>query len=411
MRRSIPCLLLSLLPLLLLAVTAQPAPAYVKGQRILLSAQILDELGNPIPGIALHFEDETDNVYLGHAHTDASGIASVIWDTSSTSTGLHTIHVWNAEHQDLYVEESHSYLQLYIMAPAILSYSVQAPGAVKPGESFTVVVTVENLGEAGINDVVVSLGGKSHDLGSIEGGDRSKTSFNFIAPRTPGEYGIQGSIHGREQGTGYPLQESFQVDYRVKVEGFGISIITPSRVGENEHFDFSIRLSNIGEDSLEIDVEVTLIGATPTGFSQTVRVPSGGSKTLEFSATAGMGDFIVITATGTYGSLQESDQVNIAILHPSKLTPSLTPTSKPSQTNPPSPPTATQSPSSTPCPSKRPLSPQLTPKKTPQVEEPVHEPPSPTPSIGESFSLDIIITGAILILFSFLRRIWKVEQP
>ena len=383
-------------------------PTYVKGQPVILSALAMDELGYPISNITLHFEDQTDGVYLGYDITNADGKASMIWDTSTASPGVHVIHVWNAEQKIWYVEESHAYLTLLIMAPAALSYHIQAPGAVRPRESFVVMITVENLGEASINDVVVVLGDQNYSLGSIEGGSRSQTSFNLIAPENAGEYAIQGMVYGKEEGTGRLLKESFLVKYRVKVEGFGVSISAPSNVEENEQFNFSVILNNLGEDSLKINLEVLLSGADPSSFFQVVDILPKESKTLGFSATAGKGDLITIIATGTAGDFQESDQVSITILHhPEPIyspVPSIgpTPTAHPPLTD--TPPQSTQNLSLTPLPF--PSSPQENP------EEPMKEPPTIPPSIiEEKHFLVGIIAFSILLLFTLVRKIWRVEEP
>ena len=177
---------------------------------------------------------------------------------------------------------------------------------------------------------------------------------------------------------------------------------------------------NIGEDDLKINVKVTLRGANPKSFFRTVKVPSKRSKSLSFSATAGTGNSINITAIATSDNIQESDQVTIRILHlpkphkPSQiLTPSPTPSLQPSQTETPSmPPVSTQTPSSNLNPSESP-SPSTTPKPTPSLEEERPETVKTTPGlIKETPSIVVMLAAvSVLVLFSFLRRIWKVEEP
>ncbi len=402
-----------LLPIFFTPIVAQPA--YVVGQSILLYATMLDDLGNSISGVVLQFEDLTDGVYIGSDETDARGTACVMWDTSSASPGLHTIHVWNAENKDLYVEESHAYIQLKILAPATISYYIQAPSVVKPMEKFVVVVTISNLGEANVEDVVVTLGNQDHKLGTIKGGESTETSFTFIAPEHSGNHTIQGSVCGKEESTGKFVQENFQVTYRVKMEGFGISISAPSTVEENEQFDFSITLNNLGEDDLKIDVQVVLSGAEPTNFSKTLKVPSKRSKRIDLSAIAGTDDVITITAKATSAGLRESDRVSIKVLHMSKRQSSpsaLRPTLTPSQTkNPSLPPVTTQIPSWSPNPSEEPLS--SAPQATPPLEETISErtESKPEPTEKPASFIVMLAVASVLVMFSFVRKIWRVEEP
>ncbi|GEM_PF-2278373 len=423
LRKAILCLLLLFLLLCFSPASAASKQTYIRGQSVLLIARIQDDLNNPIPGVRLQFEDQTDNVYLGDNITDASGVASIMWNTSSSSLGPHVIHVWNIEHQDLYVEESHAYLEVHIITPAELSFSVQSPGAVKPGERFVITVIVENLGEASIKDVIVTLGDQRHNIGTIDGGGNSKTSFGLIAPEAAGNYIVQGSIRGEEEGTGKVLQKSFKVSYRVKIEGFGISISAPSNVEENENFDFLVMLNNIGEDSLKIDVEVVLSGAAPKNFHRTVTLPPGESKAIYFSAKAGTGDLLTITATGTAGNLRESDQVSINVLHPPQLlapsqppSPALLPSQTPAPLQSPEPrslpPITTENPPVSTTPSKTSIPSETSPRTTPEAKESIPESPPPTHVIGERkpYSLNTVVTIALVILL-FIRRIWKVEEP
>lgn len=193
---------LKLIPLFLVLLplpsflNASEGQAYVKGQKVILLARVSDEFGNPLQNVKVHFQDDTDNIYLGSAISDEEGVASISWDTSEASTGLHTIHVWNEEQEELYLEESHSYLQLRIKAGAELSYSIISPGAVRPGESFFIIITVKNLGEASIEDVEIILGEEKRKIGTIEGEKASKASFTFRAPSKAGNYVIQGTIKG-----------------------------------------------------------------------------------------------------------------------------------------------------------------------------------------------------------------------
>ncbi|HDM91778.1 MAG TPA: hypothetical protein ENG69_00075, partial [Candidatus Korarchaeota archaeon] len=188
------------LPLLLaLGLTATIAVAQtqvVQGQSVTIEVRLTDENGDPIAGVTVHFLDETDGVEIGTDVTDSNGYASVAWDTSTASPGVHSILIWTEEAD--YVESTQTRVSIEILAPAELRLSVSAPAAVRPGSRFVVKATVSNAGQAAAQGVVASLDGQSQSVGDLPGGASSTLEFTVNAPDDPGDYSLTLQATGTE---------------------------------------------------------------------------------------------------------------------------------------------------------------------------------------------------------------------
>ena len=305
-------LLFLILPLFLSSVSGQEG--FVQGEILVLSVQVLDELGNPVKGVLVHFYDETDGLMIGEDYSDAEGFASVAWDTSSASIGVHRLHIWNDEEPSLYVERSDAYVDVRILSPAELTLSVNSPSAVKPEEEFEIIVSVSNVGEASALFVEASIDGMREVIGNLSGGSTSEVSFRAKAQGVPGNYTLKVEIRGVEQGTGRELQISKVISYRVKMEGIGLSIRAPSSVNQGSTFTFFVIVKNIGEDLLRFNLKVKLDGASPPSFEESSSLEPGTSSSFEFSATAGKADKVLIFAEVQSGDLKETASKEIEVL-------------------------------------------------------------------------------------------------
>ncbi len=300
--------------LLLLPLPALAVDTYVKGQKVVLSAKVVDENGSPVQGVVVNFEDETDGVLLGSDTTDSSGVASISWDTSSASVGLHTIHVWVSETPSLYVEAAETYYHVQIVEPASLRVSYSSPSAVRPGEEFTVEVTVSNEGGAAIEGLTVQLGSSAKYVGTLPGGQSKTVTFTFTAPDDPGAYTLRGSVRGREQYTGRLVEEAISIGYEVKTVGFSVSISAPESVESGAEFAFTVTLSSVDEDPLDVTLEITITGATPTGFTRRVYLAPRATEEVTFNATAGSSGQITIVAVGRAMDMVEEDTATINVV-------------------------------------------------------------------------------------------------
>lgn len=287
---------------------------FVQGETLVLSVQVLDELGNPVDGVLVHFYDETDGLLIGERYSDVEGFASVTWDTSSASIGTHRLHIWNDEDPSLYVERSDVYVDVIILSPAELTISVTSPSAVKPDDEFEIIISVSNVGEASALFVEAFLDGMKEVIGNISGGSTSEVSFRVRAQEIPGNYTLKVEVKGIEQGTARELQISKEISYRVKKEGIGLFIQAPSSVYEGSTFAFFVIVRNLGEDLLHFNLKVKLNGASPSLFEKSGSIEAGAFSSFEFSATADKVDKVLIFAEVQSGDLKETASKEIKVL-------------------------------------------------------------------------------------------------
>ena len=67
-------------------VHGQEITTAYRGQTIILSAVLNDDLGNPVPNETIYFYDETHDIYLGCAVTDENGNAKILWSIPKNYT-------------------------------------------------------------------------------------------------------------------------------------------------------------------------------------------------------------------------------------------------------------------------------------------------------------------------------------
>ncbi len=394
---------------------------FVQGQVLVLSVQVLDELGNPVEGTLVHFYDETDGVEIGEDYSDAEGFASVIWNTSLASIGKHKLHIWNDEDPSIFVERSDTYVEVKIVSPAELTLSITSPSAVKPGEEFEIRVKVSNIGGASALFVEASVNGISKNLGNITGGSVSETSFRVRAQNAPGNYTLKVVVNGQEQSTGRRLFVSKTISYKVKRRGIGLSIGAPDWVEEGSTFDFTVLVENLGEDLLSFTLRITLDGASPHSIRRSGSIEAYNSLSFEFSAQAKAKDKIIIVAEAKSGDLREKRVKEIKVV--SRSLP------------------RTTAPQSSPRPSSKEKIKEQSGQNLSEVANITEATATPTYNLTENnqsayqieevtgeenISLGtikergmysgpiispLIVATCILILFSALRRLWKVEKP
>ena len=86
-----------------------------QGEQVIIYAQLIDDLGDPIQGETLRFYDENESIFIGSATTDANGNASIVYTLPSNAlTGLHYINVSFFENPSSYLlyAENYSWLDV-----------------------------------------------------------------------------------------------------------------------------------------------------------------------------------------------------------------------------------------------------------------------------------------------------------
>lgn len=149
----------------------QEVTAY-RGQTIVLSAILKDDLGNPIPNETIYFYDETNNRYLGNAVTDKNGIAEMLWSVPKNYTlGLLTLNATFRGNSEEGLKLSYQSFELVLKAKTYISVLVTDTTldsndyTVAPGDEVTVNVTItDDVGQP-VESINVSLieGGKIVD--------------------------------------------------------------------------------------------------------------------------------------------------------------------------------------------------------------------------------------------------------
>jgi len=380
---------------------AAAAPQVVQGQVVRITVRVTDELGSPLSGVRVHLLDETEGAHLGSDDTDPSGLATLPWDTSGARPGSHELVV-RVEEGD-YVESAIASLTVEVLKPARLALSVSGPAAVRPGERIQLRVTVSNLGQAAVRDAVVRVGREARSLGDLSAKESSKAAFSLTAPREPGVYELSVEVSGREWGTGRMISETSTFSFRVRTEGVGLEIRAPRSVTVGRLFTFSLSVSNVGEDPVNLSIRVHLSGAAPAQIEDSVFLGPGETEALGYRAAATRVGEVRILAVAEGGGLRAVDEETILAIreqHP--------------------PPSATSPPNLTPT--------------VPSSEEPSEGPvPSwgnstPHPSVGLGVNLSLgddaaraspaaragpasaAGSGIVMAVLAVIRGVWRVEE-
>ena len=393
---------------------------FVQGQVLVISVQVLDELGNPVEGVLVHFYDETDGLKIGEDYSNSEGFASVLWNTSFASIGKHRLHIWNEEDPSIFVERSDTFVEVEIVSPAELVLSISSPSAVKPGEEFVITVLVSNKGGADALSVEVSINGIKKGLGNITAGSSSRTSFRIGAEYVPGNYKLEVRVSGIEQGTGRRLYVSKTISYRVKRQGISISLQAPNVVDEEAIFDFRVLIRNLGEDRLSFKLSVELDGASPSSIRRSGFVEADSYSSFNFSVRATAKDEIVIVAEVRSGELREKAVKKIevrprSVPKSSVSEPSVEPRPDESVRVSPAQENLTETLNTT----ETTFNPQgnMSEGQIRSSEGISGEGENLSPvsveeeEIPKSSILPLILTMCILLLFSVIRRLWRVEEP
>ena len=387
---------------------------FVQGQSLVLSVQVLDELGNPVEGVLVHFCDETDGITIGEDYSNMEGFASVLWDTSNASIGEHKIHIWNEEDPSIFVERSDTYVYVVILSQAKLVLSVSSPNTVKPGEEFEVKVSVSNIGGAEALFVEAYVKGNRKSLGNITGGSTSKAFFKIRAEEIPGNYTLKVEVRAKEKETGRILLVSEEVSYRVKRTGIGLSIYAPSSVKEGSTFNYSVLVRNLGEDILSFELTVKLKGAFPSLIKKSGSVGANGLSRFEFSALTKSRDEVIITAEVRSGDLRDVATKTIKVIR--RSSPQETAPQPSDQSEDKSEPDEAKNNSETSIGQIKGENRSFSRSETPSIEgggeenlsiEAIEEGSSRRSSIISPLMLGI----CVLVLFSFVRRLWEVDRP
>ncbi len=302
---------------------AAAAPQVVRGQVVRITVRVTDELGSPLSGVRVHLLDETEGAHLGSDDTDPSGLATLPWDTSGARPGSHEL-VLRVEEGD-YVESAVASLMVEVLKPARLALSVSGPAAVRPGERIQLRVTVSNSGQATVRDAVVRVGREARSLGDLSAGEFSEAAFSLTAPGEPGVYELSVEASGREWGTGRMISETSTFSFRVRTEGVGLEIRAPLSVTVGRPFTFSLSVSNVGEDPVNLSIRVHLSGAAPAQIEDSVLLGSGETEALGYRAAATRVGEVRILAVAEGGGLRAVDEATILAIREQHPRPSATP--------------------------------------------------------------------------------------
>ncbi|MHA1722256.1 MAG: hypothetical protein ACTSXW_04170 [Candidatus Baldrarchaeia archaeon] len=166
----------------------QEVTAY-RGQTIILSAILKDDLGNPIPNETIYFYDETNDKYLGDAVTDENGIAETLWSIPKNYTlGLLTLNATFRGDPERGLKPSYQSFELVLKAKTYISVLVTDTTldpddyTVAPGDEVTVNVTItDDVGQP-VESINVSLieGGKIVDQQFSN--KNGKVTLRYILP-------------------------------------------------------------------------------------------------------------------------------------------------------------------------------------------------------------------------------------
>ncbi|MHA1581852.1 MAG: hypothetical protein ACTSYM_05065 [Candidatus Baldrarchaeia archaeon] len=135
-----------------------------RGQTIILSAVLEDDLGNPISNETLYFYDETNDVYLGNAVTDENGNAEILWSIPKNYTlGPITLNATFQGNPEKNLKPSYQAFQLVLKSKTYISALVTDTTLdpndyiVAPGDEVIVNVTVvDDVGQP-VEAINVSL--------------------------------------------------------------------------------------------------------------------------------------------------------------------------------------------------------------------------------------------------------------
>jgi len=130
------------------------AVAY-RGQTIILSAVLRDDLGNPISNETIYFYDGTNNIYLGNDVTNENGIAEMLWSIPKNYTlGLITLNATFQGNIEKNLKPSYQTFQLMLKSKTYISVLVTDTTldpndyTIAPGDEITVNVTItDDIGQ------------------------------------------------------------------------------------------------------------------------------------------------------------------------------------------------------------------------------------------------------------------------
>ncbi|MCD6164758.1 MAG: hypothetical protein J7J30_04925 [Candidatus Odinarchaeota archaeon] len=136
-------------------VHGQEITTAYRGQTIILSAVLNDDLGNPVPNETIYFYDETHDIYLGYAVTDENGNAKILWSIPKNYTlGPITLNATFQGDPEKNLKPSYQVFQLVLKSKtyisAIVADATLDPNdyVVAPGDEVIVNVTVvDDIGQ------------------------------------------------------------------------------------------------------------------------------------------------------------------------------------------------------------------------------------------------------------------------
>ena len=135
-----------------------------RGQTIILSAVLEDDLGNPVANETIYFYDETNDIYLGSAITDENGNAEILWSIPKNYTlGPVTLNATFQGNLEKNLKPSYQAFQLVLKSKtyilALVTDTTLDPNdyIVAPGDEVIVNVTVVDDNGRPVKAINVSL--------------------------------------------------------------------------------------------------------------------------------------------------------------------------------------------------------------------------------------------------------------
>ena len=160
-----------------------------------------------------------------------------------------------------------------IQKQAVLIVESSLPDTVQPGDEIPVLVTVNNAGQTGADDVTVRVDNVStliapkttdfYHVGAIGPGDSQNISLVLLSDKslTPGLVRVPLTIqYNWVDGSSYTVQSSIDVMVKGSAELGFVSVDTnPPRLTENTPFDLTIRIENTGTgEAKQVSAKVDL---------------------------------------------------------------------------------------------------------------------------------------------------------